>query len=382
MSVRDATPDDLAAWDAAAVDGPGGSIWQSRAWAEHAARNGWRPRHLVDDAGLPLLALLRPWPVVRGASAYVPRGPVSAGDPAERVVQRLVGAVERLIADGADVVATDAEIPAATGYRALLRVAGFVPIEELMPSRDRMAVALDGDAGEAWERIAKKTRQRIGSAQRRGLVVRRFDARSEDPAVEHRGVTRPPAPLLEEAAATALGPFHALLEATGTRRGFAIGSRAGSVAWWLAALRAGHLVYLEVRDAAPDDDWTDPAGILLGGAIFFRQGGRLTYGHSGDRTDLRAAHPGVVHLVLWEALRLAATEGASELDLGGVDVAGARGIPAEGDPMWGLFEFKRAFGGEWIELAGAHERIARPRRYAAGRALAAAGRRIRGVGRG
>jgi lipid II:glycine glycyltransferase (peptidoglycan interpeptide bridge formation enzyme) len=245
-----------------------------------------------------------------------------------------------------------------------------------------MAVALDGDAGEAWERIAKKTRQRIGSARRRGLVVRRFDARGEGAADENGGVARPPTPLLEEAAAAVLGPFHALLESTGTRRGFAIGSRAGSVEWWLAALRAGHLVYLEVRDAVPDDDWTDPAGMLLGGAIFFRQGGRLTYGHSGDRTDLRAVHPGVVHLVLWEALRLAATEGASELDLGGVDVAGARGIPAEGDPMWGLYEFKRAFGGEWIDLAGAHERVARPRRYAAGRALAAASRRIPGAGRG
>jgi lipid II:glycine glycyltransferase (peptidoglycan interpeptide bridge formation enzyme) len=382
VSVRDATPDDLATWDAAAVDGPGGSVWQSRAWAEHAARNGWRPRHLVDDAGVPMLALLRPWPVVGGASAYVPRGPVSAGDPAERVVDRLVGAVDRLVADGVDVIATDAEIPAATGYPALLRAARFVPIEELMPSRDRMAVALDGDVSAAWERIAKKTRQRIGSARRRGLVVRRFDVRDEDFAGGPSGTARPPAPLLDQAAAVALGPFHALLEATGTRRGFAIGSRAGSVEWWLAALRAGHLVYLEVRDAVPIDDWTDPQGTLLGGAIFFRQGGRLTYGHSGDRTDLRAAHPGVVHLVLWEALRLAVAQGAAELDLGGVDVAGARGIPAEGDPMWGLYEFKRAFGGEWIELSGAHEQVARPRRYAAGRALAAAARRIPGAGRG
>ncbi|MCU0505338.1 MAG: hypothetical protein MUE82_06125, partial [Chloroflexi bacterium] len=77
-----------------------------------------------------------------------------------------------------DVVATDAEIPASTGYPAFLREAGFTPIEELMPSRHRMAVALDGGTEAAWERIAKKTRQRIGSARRRGVVVRRFDART------------------------------------------------------------------------------------------------------------------------------------------------------------------------------------------------------------
>ena len=388
MSVRDATPGDLARWDVAAVDGPGGSVWQSRAWAEHAARTGWRTRHLVDEAGIPVLVLMRPWPLVGGSSAYVPRGPVSAGDPAQRIVERLSGVVERLVADGVDVVATDAEIPASTGYPALLRSAGFTPIEELMPSRHRMAVALDGDAEAAWERIARKTRQRIGSARRRGLVVRRFDARpgapdaADDPAGGPGGTERPPAALVEPAAEAAFGPFHTLLEATGTRRGFAIGSRAGSVAWWLSALRAGHLVYLEVRDVAPADDWLDPRGTLLGGAIFFRQGGRLTYGHSGDRTDLRGAHPGVVHVILWDALRLATAERAVELDLGGVDVAGARGIPAEGDPMWGLYEFKCAFGGEWIDLTGAHERVARPRRYAAGRALAAAARRLPGAGRG
>lgn len=395
VEVRDATTSDLDHWDAVAVDGPGGSIWQSLAWAEHAARAGWRPRRLLDDAGIPVLALLRPWPAIGGASAYIPRGPVAAGDPPERVVARLTGVVRRLAADGVDVVATDAEIPAATGYRSLLREAGFAPIEELMPSRDRMAVPLDGGIDGAWEHIAKKTRQRIGSARRRGLVVRRFDAAriaapegpdaavaaADDPLAPGR-VARPPTAMLVRAAEAALGPFHELLEATGTRRGFAIGSRERSVAWWLAAMRAGHLAYLEVRDVPPGESWAQPEGTLLGGAVFFRHGVRLTYGHSGDRVDLRAEHPGVVHLLLWEAMRLAVAEGRAELDLGGVDVAGARGIPAEGDPMWGLFEFKRAFGGAWVELAGAHERVLRPRRYAAGRATAAALRRLRGARHG
>lgn len=394
MDVRDATSSDLATWDARAVDGPGGSVWQSRAWAEHAARTGWQTRHLVDAAGVPLLVLLRPWPAIGGASAYLPRGPVAAGDEPARIIGRLAGVADHLGAHGVDVIATDAEIASETGYAHLLRGAGFRPIEEIQPSRHRMAVRLHGDVAAAWERIAKKTRQRIGSAHRRGLVVRRFDAR--EPAREaaatavgrdvgDAGALGPIVPILARpsvddlsAAAAALGSFHALLEATGTRRGFAIGSRDGSVAWWLAALRAGHLVYLEVRDTPPTDDWAAPGGTLLGGAIFFRQGGRITYGHSGDRSEMRGAHPGVVHLILWAAMRIALAEGASELDLGGVDVAGARGIPSERDPMWGLYEFKRAFGGEWIELTGAHERVIRPRRYATGRTIAALARRLPG----
>jgi lipid II:glycine glycyltransferase (peptidoglycan interpeptide bridge formation enzyme) len=56
-----------------------------------------------------------------------------------------------------------------------------------------------------------------------------------------------------------------------------------------------------------------------------------------------------------------------ELDLGGVDVPGARRIPREGEEMYGLYAFKRSFGAEWLELAGNHEWVARPWRYAAGR---------------
>jgi hypothetical protein len=389
IGLREATGTDLATWDVRAVDGPGGSIWQSRAWGDHAGRAGWDVRHLAYDDGLPLLVLRRSWPLLPGGSAYLPRGPVTAGEAVSRTAERLVAACDRLAADGVDVVASDSEVPADSGYRSLLAGAGFRPIDEIHPSRDRMAAPLAVDAtaeSAAWEAIAKKTRQRIGSAQRRGLVVRLFDARAAtDPGsgpVADGHLAAAPAAMLETAAAGSLGPFHALLEETGARRGFTIGSREGSVAWWVAAMRAGHLVYLEIRDAPPTWDPGAPDGALLGGAIFFRQGGRLTYGHSGDRADLRADCPGVVHLILWEAIRIAVAEGRSELDLGGVDVTGARGIPRPGDPMRGLYEFKEAFGGRWIEMAGAHERVSRPRRYAAGRAAGVAGRALGKVRRG
>ena len=54
-------------------------------------------------------------------------------------------------------------------------------------------------------------------------------------------------PYLEHPAADATAAFErfqALLAATGERRGFAIGPRAGAVAWWRAALAAGFLVLL------------------------------------------------------------------------------------------------------------------------------------------
>ena len=55
------------------------------------------------------------------------------------------------------------------------------------------------------------------------------------------------------------------------------------------------------------------------------------------------------------------------MDLGGVDVPGARRRPREGEPAYGMLQFKESFGARWVELTGAHERVVRPLHYAAGR---------------
>ena len=44
--------------------------------------------------------------------------------------------------------------------------------------------------------------------------------------------------------------------------------------------------------------------------------------------------------------------------------------------MHGLYEHKRSFGAEWVELAGAHEFVADRLRYAAGRLTQRATREI------
>src|SRR5439155_1402467 len=76
---REARPDELFTWDATTVRPAGGHVLQSRAWAEHRATRGWHPRFLVGEDGSAALALSRPWPIVGGASAYVPRGPAPTG---------------------------------------------------------------------------------------------------------------------------------------------------------------------------------------------------------------------------------------------------------------------------------------------------------------
>jgi hypothetical protein len=293
----------------------------------------------------------------------VTRGtPWVAGDEDARravtaVGEGLVAIAAHLERGGVDVLAADPEVTADdAAYRRTLDGAGFHGIPEIQPSRHRMALALPpgGDEPAVMDGIAKATRQRIRRAERDGVVVLRWDAAPADA----EGFVRP-----TEDGGTALDRFYGLLRATGDRRGFGFAGPAEFTTWWHRALAAGHLVYLEAREGVADGD-------VLGGLVLYRHGLRLSTAHSADQAERRRDHPGTMHLLRWRAIQLAMAEGRTEMDLGGVDVAGARRVPEPGEPTFGLYEHKRSFGAEWVALAGAQERVARAWRYAAGRAAA------------
>ncbi|HEX8939615.1 MAG TPA: GNAT family N-acetyltransferase [Candidatus Limnocylindrales bacterium] len=367
LGLREVSPDEVPDWDRRAVEGPGGDVYQSLAWAAYRARWGWRPRYLLFDDGFPLLSLERPWPLVGGAGAYLSRGPVSGGEPAQRTAERLVAAADHLARRGVDVVSSDAEIPAVSGYPALIERGGFRPIEEVQPSRHRMRLPLAAaDEDALFRGFGKSIRQRVRAAERAGLRVVRYDCRA--PAGSDEGLEAPGGGLEGDVVRPVLARFHGLLEATAARRHFWLAGREAFLDWALAALGAGLLVYLEVRD---------PADALIAGATFYRHGGRWTYSLSGDVVAERERHPGGVPLVLWRAIQLARREGCDEFDLAGVDVPGARREPREGESMYGLYFFKRLFGAEWLELTGNHERVHRPTRYLLGRVAG----RVAGLGR-
>ena len=107
--------------------------------------------------------------------------------------------------------------------------------------------------------------------------------------------------------------------------------------------------------------------VLVAGATFYRHGRRWTYANAADDGRFRKAHPGVVRLLVWEAIKSALAEGRAEMDLGGVDVPAARRRPEPGEAAHGMLTFKESFGAHWIELSGAHERVLDPTRYALGR---------------
>jgi lipid II:glycine glycyltransferase (peptidoglycan interpeptide bridge formation enzyme) len=359
-SIHVATAEELDDWDERTVDADGGHVYQSRGWAEHRVAAGWAADHLVFEDGYRALALRRPLPVVGGWSAYIPRGPIAAGETAAETAERLAAIVDHLAAADVAVVASDAEIPAATDYAERLATIGFHPIEEIQPSRHRVSLSMAGRSeDDVLAGVSKSTRQRIKKAEAEVEVVVRHDGRTPPDGVGE-GFGRPSEPV-----EVAFDRFYDLLLETGERKHFSFGPRDSYLDWWRAALRAGHLVYLEAWGII---------GAPIAGLILYRHGDRLSTVHSGDDAAERERTPGALHLLRWRAIQLALREGRAEMDLGGADVAGARREPREGEPMWGLYQHKRSFGGEWLELTGAHERVLDANRYQLGRVASRAKR--------
>ena len=361
IEFREARAEELETWDDLTVRPAGGHVLQSRAWAAYREAAGWHPRFLIGADGSAVLALLKPWPRIKGWSAYLSRGPVPTTDP-QTLAARLDGATRYLTDQGVDVVASDPQVPASTGYGAELERIGFKPIEEIQPSRHRLSVPLGPDIDEekALARVSKQTRQRIRKAETELSIVRWDKTVLRGNVGE--GFAKPEGDL-----DWALAKFHVMLVETARRRHFEILPRKRFNDWAYGSYAARQSLYLEA---------VDKRGAPVAGLLIYRHGERLSTFLSADFDNTRDAHPGAFHLLRWRAIQLAIREGRREMDLGGVDVPGARRRPTDDEPMHGLLQHKLSFGAEWLELTGAQERVHRPLRYGAGRAIGALARRI------
>jgi lipid II:glycine glycyltransferase (peptidoglycan interpeptide bridge formation enzyme) len=81
------------------------------------------------------------------------------------------------------------------------------------------------------------------------------------------------------------------------------------------------------------------------------------------------------YLLQWEAMRWARRRGAIWYDLWGIPDASPEELEAgfehRSDGLWGVYRFKRGFGGQWLRTPGAWEASLRPMLYRAYRLLGA-----------
>lgn len=351
---------DDAAWDAFVAGHPSGHCLQSSAWGRVRAAQGWEVRRVVVDAGTTSAAGGDAAPgrparapiagaqlLVRrrlgGAVAYVPRGPVCAPlDPAWPALRAALRAVAR------DCVAVRVEPhwPDDPATREWLTDAGLRPADPVQPpSTVRVDLARGEDAILAG--MKQKWRYNVRLAEKSGVVV-------------------------TEGGAEDLDVLERLVHATAARQG--IGSRPAGyhAAVWRAFNRpprvpgvAAHVYVARWGDA--------PLAAIL--VVHF--GDTATYLYGGSSGAERQRMPN--HLLQWEALRRAAAAGLRWYDFWGIPDAIGRAaasgiapdaVPAGAGDLWGVWGFKRGFGGSVWRSVGAWDDVLAPTRYALGSAVA------------
>jgi lipid II:glycine glycyltransferase (peptidoglycan interpeptide bridge formation enzyme) len=319
----------LPEWDAFINRLPDVHILQTSAWGRLKQVFAWQARYICGDGknGPPLGAqvLFRRLPFGFHI-AYIPKGPVgwklendqdwlAWSDFLEAVdtICRKLNAIFLILEP--DLLTENLSAPP-KGFST-----GIHPIQ---PMRT-LVVDLSGSEQDVLARMKQKTRYNIRLAQKKGVTVES----SQD-----------------------LDTFYRLMTMTGRRDAFGI----HSLDYYREAF---HIFYsLEECELLIARFQGEP----LAGLMVFRHGRRswYFYGASSDaHRDLMATY-----LIQWEAMRWAMRLGCTEYDLWGVPDEDENVLEAEfnsrSEDLWGVYRFKRGFGGALHRSAGPFEQVYRP----------------------
>lgn len=360
LDARESPPAEDAAWDAFVAGHPCGHLLQASAWGRFRADWGWKVRRVVvvgADGGICSGAQVLVRRTVGGALGYVPRGPVC--DPRDPAWPVLHQALRRLARASCVALRIEPHWPDEAATRQRLRAAGWHECAPVQPP-STVRVDLGASEDELLAAMHPKWRYNIRLAARHGVRVR--DGSVPD-----------------------LPRFERLVAETAARQGFP--SRPPgyyAAAWRSFGPAAAHLYMAELARPAPAPDSTvapaDPAGTsgvdLLGAILVFHFGDTATYLYGGSAAGGRAHMPN--HLLQWQAMRRARAEGRRWYDFWGIPDEVGRAVVAGGTPeelppghggLWGVWRFKRGFGGDVFRTIGAWEEVYSPLRYAAGSTL-------------
>jgi lipid II:glycine glycyltransferase (peptidoglycan interpeptide bridge formation enzyme) len=163
---------------------------------------------------------------------------------------------------------------------------------------------------------------------------------------ERKGVTVRPGGVADAAA------FYALMEETGERDSFGVHS--------LAYFRRALELFLPVNQAALLLAEVD--GELVAGLMVFALGQTAWYLYGASSNRHREKMP--AYAVQWAAIRWAKARGCTCYDLWGIPDVEETELEADfasrEDGLWGVYRFKRGFGGRVMRYAGLWEQSLNP----------------------
>jgi peptidoglycan pentaglycine glycine transferase (the first glycine) len=323
-------------WDAFVASQPHGHILQTSAWGELKTRFGWSADRLavtrVDRIAAGALVLFRSLPLRLGTLAYLPKGPLLDFNDDDATGELLQG-LDRLVKRRRSIllkIEPDRPDDAALADR--LAGLGFRPSPQTIQPPRTIVLDIARSDDEILAAMHPKTRYNIRLAAKKDVIVR-------------------------EAQAGDLPAFNALMQTTGERDGFAVHSAEYYEAAFRLFVPAGQA---RLFVAAYQEQ-------IIAGIFVFAQGDRAWYfyGASGEAERQRMPN----YALQWAGVQWARSRGCREYDLWGVPDADEAALEAQylerRDDLWGVYRFKRGFGGKLTRFAGAFDRVYDPLLYKA-----------------
>ena len=293
-------------------------ILQSRLWGEFKGNFGWKSVFIQSgSSGAQLLLRKLPFGFTIG---YVPKGPI--GLIRKEILDEIIrqSQINNAIVLYIEPDGWEEEF----GNLCLLN-SKFEASDLSIQPRRTILVSLEGSEEELLERMKQKTRYNIRLAQKKEITVET----SSDIEV-----------------------FIRLMKETGERNQFGVHDA-----------NYYRLVYEKfIKDHNCELLIAKFHETAIAALMLFIRGKRAWYFYGASSDGERNRMP--TYLLQWEAMRLAAKKGCTEYDLWGIpDFAEEtleKTFTSRDDDLWGVYRFKRGFGGKLVRSAGVFQKIINP----------------------
>jgi len=308
---------------------PNAHLLQTGEWGELKSAFAWRPVRIISgDTGVQILFRKLP---LGFTVAYMPK-PLLSGElllPGHTLLAEVNSICRRHRAIFLKIEPDSWETPAGHTSPQLPKMDYElrVSLHNIQPPRT-IVVDLRGSEEDVLARMKQKCRYNIRLAAKKGVTIRAWDD---------------------------LEVFHGMMAATGRRDGFAV----HSLAYYRRAydlFRPAGMAELLVAEFQ---------GRPLAALMVFARGKRAWYLYGASTDEERSRMP--AYLLQWEAMRWARAQGCEDYDLWGVpdedEGTLAAGFESHEDGLWGVYRFKRGFGGEVRRAVQALDRVYNPLLY-------------------
>jgi lipid II:glycine glycyltransferase (peptidoglycan interpeptide bridge formation enzyme) len=330
-----------AAWDTFVERRADGHVLQTSAWAALKSRFGWSAGRVavLDENRIVAGAsvLFRRLPLGLATLAYIPKGPLVDWDCAP-LVSVLFGGLDKLCrARRAFALKLEPDIEDTQVAREASKMQQAGHSTRPVQPRGTILIDLTKTEDELLSAMNQSTRRNIRLAARRGVVVR-------------------------EGTADDLLAFNSLMQITGERDGFGVHSAEYyRAAFELFVPRGWARLFIAEVAGAP------PCASPVAAIMVFAFGSKAWYMYGASGNEHRERKP--THALQWEAIRWAKSRGCATYDFWGIPDEDETTLESkfqdEESGLWGVYRFKRGFGGRIVRYVGAFDRVYSPLLYRA-----------------